>query len=398
MAARIGRGLGIRIGGSVVIAAAGLTLGLGVTAGAATGAPLVLGDICSCTGPEASTISQTTPTIEAWESWVNGHGGIDGHQVRVIVKDDGYNPGTSLADAKQLVTENHIIALFDNSDEDASWAAYMKQQKIPVLGGTESDAGYTNSDFFPPGGTFNFATPAGAVSAKKAGIKKEADLYCVEVAICAESSNEVKSSLANVGLKLVYSAGISFAAPNYTAQCLAAKESGATAMTVADASAIVSKVAMNCASQGYSPIELSGDGSVAIAWLSIPAMQGNIDVQADLPWFVHNAATKTMYEALDKYAPAVPKGQNFGEVVLQTWIAGAELQLAVASGHLSATPTAAQITADLYSLPKGTTLGGLSPPISFVKGKPASNRCFFLMGINHKKFVTLDGLKPLCVK
>jgi branched-chain amino acid transport system substrate-binding protein len=229
-------------------------------------------------------------------------------------------------------------------------------------------------------------------------VTKVADVYCAEVAICAQSVPLLSAALKKVGGDLVYSAAIGFAAPNYTAQCLAAKQAGAKGMEVGDASGVVVKVASNCASQGYEPLEFGGDGTVSKSWLTTPGMQGNVDVQPDVPWFVHDAGTKEMYEALDKYAPAVPKGQNFGEVVLQTWIAGAELQLAVASGHLSATPTAAQITADLYSLPKGTTLGGLSPPISFVKGKPASNRCFFLMGINHKKFVTLDGLKPLCVK
>ena len=44
--------------------------------------------------------------------------------------------------------------------------------------------------------------------------------------------------------------GIGFAAPNYTAQCLAAKQAGATAMSVGDASSIVVKVAQDCATQG----------------------------------------------------------------------------------------------------------------------------------------------------
>ena len=168
-------------------------------------------------------------------------------------------------------------------------------------------------------------------------------------------------------------------------------------MSVADASAIVTKVAQDCAAQGYTPRELSGDGSVAIAWLDVPAMEGNIDFQSDFPWFVHNATTKPMYDALAKYAPGVTTGPNFGEVVLQDWAMGAELQEAAKYGHLSSTPTAAQVTAGLYALPKGDTLGGLTPPLHFVKGQPADNPCFFVMGIHNKKLVTLEGGKPLCV-
>jgi branched-chain amino acid transport system substrate-binding protein len=374
----------------------GAVFGSGTPAGAATASTVVIGDICSCTGPEASTISQTSDTMQAWTSWVNSHGGLGGHPVQLIIKDDGYDPGKSLIAAKDLITQSHAIALFDNSDEDASWASYVQQQHVPVLGGQETDAGYKNPDFFPPGATFNYTNPVGAIVAKQHHIKTEAALYCVEVAICAESVQGGAKIAAKYGIKYVYTAGIGFAAPNYTAECLAAKQSGAQAMVVGDASAIVNKVAQECAVQGYKPIELSSDGTVAISWLAIPAMDGNIDTQANLPWFVHSAATKTMYAALGKYAPQVPKGQNFGEVVLQSWSDGAELQAAVAAGHLSATPTSAEIVNGLYALPTGTTLGGLSPPLHFVKGQPANNSCFFIMGIKNKQFVQLNNGKTVC--
>jgi hypothetical protein len=168
-------------------------------------------------------------------------------------------------------------------------------------------------------------------------------------------------------------------------------------MDVADASGIVTKVAQDCATQGYDPLEFSGDGSVSQAWLTVPAMQGNVDVQPDIPWFVHNAATKPMYAALDKYAPSVPTSPNFGENAVQAWSEGVEFQLAAKAAPLSAKPTAAQIIKGLYALPKGTTLDGISPPLGgFAKGKTSNNKCFFLMGINHGKFVTLNGLKPVC--
>ena len=145
-------------GGRILCAialAAGLTLvtgAFGQPAGASgSKAPLIIGDLCSCTGPEASTISQTTNVVQAWASSVNAKGGIDGHKVQIIVKDDGYNPTTSLADAQAFVQQNHVIAIFDNSDEDGVWATYIKSQHVPVIGATEANTGYQNPDFFPPG-------------------------------------------------------------------------------------------------------------------------------------------------------------------------------------------------------------------------------------------------------
>jgi hypothetical protein len=137
---------------------------------------------------------------------------------------------------------------------------------------------------------------------------------------------------------------------------------------------------------------------VAIAWLKIPAFNNNIDTQSNYLWFEKNAKTATMYAALNKYAPQVPSGQNFGEIVLQSWADGALLQEGVkAAGASSATPvTPALILKGLYGLPSNETLGGLAPPLHFVKGQPANNSCFFQMGIKNAKFVILHGGTPTC--
>jgi branched-chain amino acid transport system substrate-binding protein len=394
--------------GACELVAATLTGGLlavGPSAGAATKSPILIGDICSCTGPEASSVSQTHPTIVAWAKYVTAHGGIQGHPVTIVEKDDGYNPTTSLAAAKTLVTANHVVAIVDNSDVDTSWAPYVEQQGVPVVGGSESDEGYESQDWFVPGATYNNFTPGIAYVGKKFGVKKFADLYCAEVAVCAQSSTTLKGALSKLGIDLSYTAAISFSAPSYTAYCLAAKQSGATALLVGDATAIVNEVVQNCTAQGYNPVEISGDGTVAISWLTIPGFEGNVDAQPDIPFFIHNAATKPMYAALAKYAPGVTTGPNFGEIVVETWAAGVELQTAGVelqtagdAAHFGAHPTAAQMRAGFYAMPKGTTLGGLSSPLTFKKGKTFNNACYFLMGIKHQKFVSLNGSKDFCVK
>jgi hypothetical protein len=47
----------------------------------------------------------------------------------------------------------------------------------------------------------------------------------------------------------------------------------------------------------------------------------------------------------------------------------------------------------MYALPQGTTLGGLTPPLHFKKGKPTSNACFFYMGIKNGKFIELKNTR-----
>jgi branched-chain amino acid transport system substrate-binding protein len=379
-----------------IVGVSGMALGQPAAA-AGKGAPINIGDIASLTGPEASSIDQTTQVLEAWAKTVNAAGGLQGHPVDLIVKDDGYNPTTSLTEVKELVTVNHIVALVDNSDVDTSWYTYIEQNKVPVIGGQTEDGPYENADFFDPGSTFNDYTTGEAYMAKLVHSKATADLYCAEVALCSQTLSAIRTTLPKFGSKLVYTSAIGFAAPNYTAQCVAAKQAGATSMTVGDATQIVNKVVQNCAAQGYTPIQLSADGTVAISWLSIPQFNGNVDAQPDIPFFVHNAATNPMYTALRKYYPAQLTNPNFGEIVIENWADAILLQDAIGAVKLTAHPTPAQVTAGMYALPQGTTLGGLTPPLHFKKGKPTSNACFFYMGIKNGKFITLKNTaQPTC--
>jgi len=51
----------------------------------------------------------------------------------------------------------------------------------------------------------------------------------------------------------------------------------------------------------------------------------------------------------------------------------------------------------LYALPKGTTLGGFTPPLTFKKGQPHPSNCWFTMSIKKGKFIQLKNGKVNCV-
>jgi len=397
------RGRWWRVGSAFALAAGtllGVVGGLAVAPAGAANAQINLGVVCSCTGPEATSTSTSAPALQAWADSVNAAGGINGHHVNLIVEDDQTNPGTSLAEVETLVGQDHVIAIFDNSDVDNSWETYVQQHHVPVVGSyADSIAMYTNPDFFSQGTTYNWGTADTIFLAKKAHIKKFADLYCAEVAICGQGIPMLRAAAAKNGLALSYTAAIGFAAPNYTAECLAAQQSGADGMLVGDASAIVVKVANNCAAQNYSPTEISGDGTVSSAWLTTPSMNGNLDYQPNIPFFVDNTpATKQMYAAIKKYSPALASSPNFGEVAVEAWSSGKLFQAAAAAGHFTATPTAAEVIAGLYNL-HGATLGGLAPPLTYTKGKPTTTiNCVFVMGIKNGKWTLPLGDQTYCPK
>ena len=57
--------------------------------------------------------------------------------------------------------------------------------------------------------------------------------------------------------------------------------------------------------------------------------------------------------------------------------------------------TSASILAGLYTL-KDETLGGLAPPLTFVKGQANLHNCYFVIGITGGKFVAPNGITPSC--
>ena len=58
---------------------------------------------------------------------------------------------------------------------------------------------------------------------------------------------------------------------------------------------------------------------------------------------------------------------------------------------------AADVFAALYALPKNDTLNGLTPPLNYHSGAPASQvTCFFLAQIQGGKLTAPKGSAPIC--
>jgi branched-chain amino acid transport system substrate-binding protein len=372
-----------------------------VPAGAAApnGAPIAIGDLCSCTGFQASSVAQTTPTAQAWASWVNAHGGLNGHPVKLYVADDQTNPATATTLIQGFLQTDHVAAIFDNSQEDTSWVAAAASAGVPVIGGMNSNVGFENPDVFPTGATVNYGIAGQDLGLVKRGIKSEALLYCVEAAVCASETHIAAKIGARFGIKVPYTSGISFSAPNYSAQCLAAKQAGVKSLQIGDAVTVVEKVGQDCAAQGFHPVQVTGSSIVAISMATDPNFDGMIATQQDIPYIVHNGATKDFYAALHKYQPTLLSSPNFGEGAIQQWSYGVLLQdaaTAAAPGQ-GATVTGAVMKKGLYHLPAGDNLGGIAPQtINFTKGVPANFECWFYMSAKNGKSTWANGQKPAC--
>jgi hypothetical protein len=172
-------------------------------------------------------------------------------------------------------------------------------------------------------------------------------------------------------------------APNYTAQCLAAKDAGVNALNNGDIDAVFERVATDCARQGYHPVYLSSGNSFDSSMFSAAGIKDSSWYNSgNLPCWDKQAAVQPMNAAVNKYYPGLINKPAVwtGESTVSTWAAGLLMADAVKAGGLTATgtPSAAEITQGLESL-KGDTLEGLAPSrrvnlTPFTAGSPSASR------------------------
>ncbi len=365
---------------------------------AATGSTWVLGSIVTETGAEAPSTGGGGQVLNAWQNWVNNHGGINGHRVKVIVLDDQGSPTQGLADVHQLIDSDHVIALVGTSSTpENQWGPYAQQAGVPVVGtgATSGIIWMTNPDFYPVGTSPISEIYASLFAASKAGKTKVAELYCAESPACSQSVSFAKQVATTVGVHIAYAASVSSTAPDYTAQCLAAQGAGADALFPAADQNTVTRIVADCAKQGVHPVLLGGDGTVSAAWVNNPNFEGEVDWQPYLPWNQHNAATADYYAAMQQFASGELDSARFGANDIGAWISGQLFIAAAKAANVGDKPTSAEVIDGLTSL-HDETLGGLTTPLTFTKGTPHVNKCFFLESIRNKQWTQPFGSQPFC--
>jgi branched-chain amino acid transport system substrate-binding protein len=373
----------------------------GSAAATPTGSPIKIGLVGSFTGALASSIEVARPAYQAWAKSVNASGGINGHPVQVIVKDDGLNPATAVAEVHELIDSDHVIALATISNEETAFASYPGQKGVPVIGTSLSSLNmFVQPTWFPQGQTIDVLPAAVVLAAKKVGAKNFGIIYCAESPACQQLIGPESQAAQKYGVPLVYKASVSAAAPNYTAQCLAAKQAGAQALFIADAVSVVEHVAKDCAAQGYTPPVISDDGAVAAAFKNSPGLSdGMINVMPIIPFEGANTpGVQAMNAAFQKYEPQLLSDPNYNDEVAESWVAGLLFEAAAKAGGVGAngsTPTSQQLLMGLSSL-NGTTLNGMTVPLNLKQGVAHPVHCWFWMRTSHGQFTTPYGLTPEC--
>jgi len=93
-----------------------------------------IGNINPYSGP-ASAYGTIGKSIAAWFEKVNAEGGVNGRKIKFISLDDGYSPPKTVEQARKLVEQEEVLALFQplGTPPNSAIHKYMNQRKVPQL-------------------------------------------------------------------------------------------------------------------------------------------------------------------------------------------------------------------------------------------------------------------------
>jgi len=376
------------------------------SAAPATGQPIVLGNVGSYSAPQGGAgaeISAGKDAIQAWAKWVNAHGGINGHPVKLIVKDDKNDQAQAVSLVKELVEQDHVAAFVSNQDGSlvTGYADYLKDKGIPVLGGNiyTLDPWITSPMFYPQSMTPLQGITALVQTTKNQGFKNIGSIACSEAAQCSAANALVKSVAAKANLDYAYGGLVSSTAPDYTAPCLAAKQADAKMLALLIATADEGlKIADDCARQNYAPGWFLAGEAIGPGYLKSKSFNNTYDTVGVQPWFSKDASMADFRAAMKKYA----KGLNLNStdepmLTVDAWASGLMLSKAVELSGATGAPTTADILSGLAKF-NNETLGGVSGGLTFSDPANKPQGCYFTIKIKNQKFTMPDGTKVSCVE
>jgi branched-chain amino acid transport system substrate-binding protein len=332
---------------------------------------VILASVGTYSGPAGGVLAPILAGSQVWVKWINQQGGLNGHRVNLLVYDDAGDPARHSAQVKEAVEQRGAVAFLTNAEAvtGQSGVSYITSKRVPVVGMSGGENWAADSPMYFPQKSFGpglyrlFPRTFAPVLVPK-GITKWGIVYCVEAQGCKDVAKTFADEADRLGYKLVYQAQASIAQPDFTAECLAARNAGVQAMHVNLDQTSVERFATACSRQGYHPQYMIPSQALADRLKDDALLDGAISVTDVFPWFVSGTPAVDEFRAAMKSAGGnVPPGLGPAE----GWVSGKLLE--VAASNLDEPPTSAQILTGLWKV-KNNTVGGITAPLTFTENQP----------------------------
>lgn len=97
---------------------------------------ILIGSCSALTGPASFLGTQMTTGAQAYFDEVNASGGVHGRQLRLLKKDDGYEPTRTIRCVNELIKQDKVFALgfFVGTPTGAKAAPMAQNKQVPLIG------------------------------------------------------------------------------------------------------------------------------------------------------------------------------------------------------------------------------------------------------------------------
>lgn len=111
-----------------------------ISLGACAADALVIGQTADYSGPQSAPVKETAAAARAYFDKVNKEGGVNGRKIVLESLDDGYDPKRTVENARKLIDEKGVIALFlfRGTANAEALLPLLQEKKTLLFGGVGS--------------------------------------------------------------------------------------------------------------------------------------------------------------------------------------------------------------------------------------------------------------------
>jgi ABC-type branched-subunit amino acid transport system substrate-binding protein len=97
---------------------------------------IVIGQFAAISGPAAQLGQRMQVGMQAYFNAVNAQGGVNGRAIKLLTRDDGYEPEKAVAAVKALINEDKVFALAGSVGTPTGLAALpiLTEAQVPLIG------------------------------------------------------------------------------------------------------------------------------------------------------------------------------------------------------------------------------------------------------------------------